>query len=100
MLIVRHSGFVASLRSIIRYHNVVEAHPDSPIRDLRLNQPWPELVAYVQSLPPFNEMDSLSASHIPFPLILLRTYQEWQAVCFYKGFSWKDLDLKQEVNSR
>ncbi|KAI9189277.1 hypothetical protein H9P43_000708 [Blastocladiella emersonii ATCC 22665] len=79
LLVLRNAGFAASLRSVLRAHHVVELHPDSPARDLRLADPWPELVAFVDGFKDFDAMSSAELTHVPYPVILLRVYRQWRA---------------------
>ncbi|PWN53904.1 hypothetical protein IE53DRAFT_372780 [Violaceomyces palustris] len=77
LLKIRSSGMVAEMTIDIKELGIVETHPDSII-DLRLTNPFPELVAFAES---FNlaTTDSLTHSHIPFVVILLKKLEEWKA---------------------
>ncbi|KNE61573.1 hypothetical protein AMAG_06389 [Allomyces macrogynus ATCC 38327] len=79
LLVVKTCGFVSTLRVVTRAHHVVESHPDTPVRDLRLADPFPELVAFVDTFKPFDDMTSAELTHVPYPVILLRLWREWRA---------------------
>jgi amyloid beta precursor protein binding protein 1 len=55
---------------------VVESHPES-IYDLRLDKPWKKLADTI-NLYDFSNLTSHTASHIPFPIILLETIKHWK----------------------
>ena len=66
---------------------VVESHPDSAIEDLRLDDPFPSLVTFCDSL----DLDSMSKkdhSHTPWLVLIYKCLQEWKAsvricvICF------------------
>ncbi|KAJ3365902.1 NEDD8-activating enzyme E1 regulatory subunit [Allomyces arbusculus] len=79
LLVVKACGFVSTLRVVTRAHHIVESHPDTPVRDLRLADPFPELVAFVDTFKPFEDMTSSELTHVPYPVILLRLWREWRA---------------------
>ena len=72
---------------LVRLLAVVESHPDSAIEDLRLDDPFPSLVAFCDSL----DLDSMSKkdhSHTPWLVLIYKCLQEWKAsvricvICF------------------
>jgi amyloid beta precursor protein binding protein 1 len=83
-VIERAYGFLGYLRVVTPEHTsaslchlsysfliVVESKPDNPPDDLRLLEPFPELVNYSSSFN-FETMDSTEHSHTPFIIILLQ----------------------------
>ena len=57
---------------------VVESHPDSSLDDLRLQQPFPALEQYCDSL----DLDTMSKkdhSHTPWLIIIYKYLQKWKA---------------------
>ncbi|KJE88986.1 ThiF family protein [Capsaspora owczarzaki ATCC 30864] len=77
-LAVRSYGLIGYLRLQIGEHCVIESHPDSPMDDLRLDRPFPELLSYLQQID-FNTQDGFQHAHIPFLAILLKHLLEWKA---------------------
>ena len=56
---------------------VVDTHPTSLV-SLRLDQPFPALLAYSDSID-YAALDSMDHGNVPFVLILIRALQEWRA---------------------
>ncbi|KAJ5924544.1 hypothetical protein N7466_008731 [Penicillium verhagenii] len=57
---------------------IVETHPDpESTQDLRLMNPWPELVAAADSLGNLEAMDDHQHGHVPYILLLLRFLSQW-----------------------
>jgi len=80
LLVLKTSGFLGYIRLQMRDHVIVETHPDNRTADLRLDEPWPELEAWLQNQA--DSMDSMTReqhSHTPYPVILLRYLKEWRA---------------------
>lgn len=68
-------GFYAYLKIQLREHAVVESHGNN-LHDLRLDFPWPELQAYLDSV----DIDPITNSEyykIPFSVILTKLNQEY-----------------------
>lgn len=58
---------------------IVETHPDpETTQDLRLLNPWPELVAAAASLGDLSSMDDHQHGHIPYVLLLLHFLEQWK----------------------
>ncbi|TPX48569.1 hypothetical protein SeLEV6574_g01971 [Synchytrium endobioticum] len=77
VVVVRLVGFMACIRLAVKEHVVVESHPENPVFDLRLDQPFPELRDFALTFE-FDTMDSMSYSHIPWIAILLRALQDYK----------------------
>ncbi|KAJ3293051.1 hypothetical protein BCR33DRAFT_664309 [Rhizoclosmatium globosum] len=77
LIVVRAYGFVGHLRIQAVEHCIVESHPDT-INDLRLDCPFPELLAYANSFD-FHALDNMTYAHIPYVVILLRCLEEWKS---------------------
>jgi len=71
LVITRAYGFIGYLRIAVPEHTIVESKPDNPSDDLRLLDPFPELVQYASKFN-FETMDSTEHSHTPFVVILLQ----------------------------
>ncbi len=57
---------------------VIQSKPDHPLHDLRIANPWPELLKHAESID-FEHLDSLQHSHVPYPLILVTQLRKWMA---------------------
>ena len=76
LVISRSYGLTGYVRLQLPEHPVIETHPENPI-DLRLDQPWPELVEHCNKTSFIG--DSLFVSHIPYVVILIKALQEWES---------------------
>jgi len=77
LLITRINGLIGSVRVLGNEHKVVETNPDFPPIDLRLSDPFPDLLAYCDSVN-LEELDSQLHSHVPYPVILVKASQIWK----------------------
>lgn len=59
------------------YCSVVDTHPTS-LASLRIDQPFPELLAHVKSID-FDSLDSMDHGNIPFVIILIKALEDWKA---------------------
>ncbi len=75
ILYVRSYGLFGYCRLDVQEHCIVESHPETVI-DLRLDQPWKELIDYAQSFD-FTSTDSHYLTHVPFPVLLLEAKRRW-----------------------
>ncbi|KAJ5783138.1 hypothetical protein N7457_004912 [Penicillium paradoxum] len=58
---------------------IVETHPDpESTQDLRLLNPWPELVAAAAKLDNLETLDDHQHGHVPYILLLLRFLEQWE----------------------
>lgn len=58
---------------------IVETHPDpETTQDLRLLNPWPELVAAASALGDLDDMDDHKHGHVPYILLLLHLLEQWK----------------------
>jgi amyloid beta precursor protein binding protein 1 len=58
---------------------IVETHPDpESTQDLRLLNPWPELVAAAANLDNLDTMDDHQHGHVPYILLLLHFLEQWK----------------------
>ncbi|TPX31591.1 hypothetical protein SmJEL517_g05094 [Synchytrium microbalum] len=77
LVLVRTAGFLSYIRVAVKEHAIIESHPENPVFDLRLDQPFPELRDFALAFE-FDKMDSISYSHIPWIAILLRALQDYK----------------------
>lgn len=58
---------------------IVETHPDpESTQDLRLLNPWPELVAAAANLDNLDTLDDHQHGHVPYILLLLHFLEQWK----------------------
>ncbi|KAJ5423267.1 Molybdenum cofactor biosynthesis MoeB [Penicillium cf. griseofulvum] len=58
---------------------IVETHPDpESTQDLRLLNPWPELVAATANLDNLDTMDDHQHGHVPYIILLLHFLEKWK----------------------
>ncbi|CAG8934436.1 unnamed protein product [Penicillium salamii] len=58
---------------------IVETHPDpESTQDLRLLNPWPELVAAASKLETLETLDDHQHGHVPYILLLLHFLEQWK----------------------
>lgn len=77
LIIVDTIGYLGYLRLVFKEHTVTQSHPDNALEDLRLDQPFPELVNYFDKIE-MSEMDNLNHSHTPYLVILYKALKTWQ----------------------
>merc|ERR550537_2062189 len=82
---------IGAIRASVEEHCVVESKPDHLPHDLRLADPWPELLEYARS---FNlngvegadgcaaaggdAVDDMTFKHTPYVVILIRMLENWK----------------------
>lgn len=76
LLIADTMGFYGYLNIVCREINVIETHPELLI-DLRIDQPWPELLSYVDSID-LDSLDGTDHAHVPYVVILIKALQQWK----------------------
>jgi len=80
LLAVKTLGFLGYIRSQVREHYIVETHPDNRTADLRLDNLWPELQAWLSDeAVRMHSMTRQEHGHTPYPVILHRFLNEWRA---------------------
>ncbi|EDQ84393.1 uncharacterized protein MONBRDRAFT_30271 [Monosiga brevicollis MX1] len=72
LLVGRVYGLFGYLRLAVPEHTVIESHPDDALHDLRLLHPFPALASFAKSI-------DLEHSHVPYPILILKCLQQWQA---------------------
>ncbi|CCC72039.1 hypothetical protein NCAS_0J00600 [Naumovozyma castellii] len=55
-------------------HFIIESHPDNPIPELRLDQPWKELSIYLTKFQ-VDKMNEFEISELPYPVLLFHCVQ-------------------------
>ncbi|KAI9102515.1 hypothetical protein DFS34DRAFT_647071 [Phlyctochytrium arcticum] len=77
LVIIRVSGLYTYGRIVIAEHTVVETHPEQNV-DLRLDCPFPSLRAFSESYGELQTLDSMTHSHVPYPVILLKCLNDFK----------------------
>ena len=77
LLVARSYGMIGYLRLVIQSHEVVESHPDNAHEDLRIDVPFPSLIAHMDH---FNleGMDNAKHGNVPFLVILFKYLDIWK----------------------
>ena len=65
LLLARSYGLVGYVRICVSEHCIVESKPDSEVSDLRIANPWPELVEAAEKLR-LEDLDDAEHSHVPY----------------------------------
>ncbi|KDO21711.1 hypothetical protein SPRG_21242 [Saprolegnia parasitica CBS 223.65] len=78
LLIVHSFGLLGYVRLQVPNHTIVDSKPDAPFHDLRIAEPFPELLSFANE---FNleTMNSHEHGHVPYVIILIQSINEWKA---------------------
>ncbi|KAL2366164.1 hypothetical protein RJZ56_000811 [Blastomyces dermatitidis] len=91
-----YSGFSLQLPTV---YPIVETHPDpNSVQDLRLTNPFPELVAATAKIADLDSLDDHDHGHVPYLLLLLHFLEKWKAT--HDGnlpLSYKDKSAFREM---
>ncbi|KAK3184372.1 hypothetical protein Dsin_031658 [Dipteronia sinensis] len=76
LIFARSYGLTGLVRISVKEHTVIESKPDHFLDDLRLNNPWPELRKFAETID-INVQDPVAHKHTPYVVILLKVAEEW-----------------------
>lgn len=76
LIFARSYGLTGLVRISMKEHTVIESKPDHFLDDLRLNNPWPELKRFGETID-LNVTDPVVHKHIPYVIILVKMAEEW-----------------------
>ncbi|WCJ37568.1 NEDD8-activating enzyme E1 regulatory subunit AXR1 [Euphorbia peplus] len=76
LVFARSYGLTGLVRVSVKEHVVIESKPDHFLDDLRLNNPWPELKCFAETID-LNVQDPVSHKHTPYVIILVKIAEEW-----------------------
>lgn len=76
LIFARSYGLTGFVRISVKEHTVIESKPDHFLDDLRLNNPWPELKKFAESID-LNALDPVAHKHTPYVIILVKAAEEW-----------------------
>lgn len=76
-IVCRSYGLIGYIRVQVTEHTVIETHPDNQLPDLRLDQPFPSLKKYVDSID-LEAMEYKDHAHVPYLIVLYKYLQQWK----------------------
>ncbi|KAI5654601.1 hypothetical protein M9H77_31788 [Catharanthus roseus] len=76
LLFARSYGLAGFVRISVKEHAVVESKPDHMWDVIGLNNPWPELRSFAESID-LDTAEPVTHKHIPFVIILIKLVEEW-----------------------
>jgi len=77
LVVARAYGMIGYVRIVTKSHEIIEGKPDNEVKDLRLTNPWPELLKFCE-IQDLNNMDKETHSHTPYIVILLNLLKQWK----------------------
>lgn len=76
-LICQSYGLIGYIRLLIKEHPIIESHPDSPLPNLMLDQPFAELTQLIEATN-LETMDHKDHSHTPYLILLFKALDSWR----------------------
>ncbi|CAH2059795.1 unnamed protein product [Thlaspi arvense] len=76
LVCARSYGLTGFVRISVKEHTIIDSKPDHFLDDLRLNNPWPELKRFVETID-LKTPDPVAHKHIPYVVILVKMADEW-----------------------
>ncbi|XP_050248017.1 NEDD8-activating enzyme E1 regulatory subunit AXR1-like isoform X1 [Quercus robur] len=76
LIFARSYGLTGLVRISLKEHTVVESKPDHFLDDLRLNNPWPELKSFAESID-IDAQDPVALKHTPYVVLLIKMAEQW-----------------------
>ena len=77
LLVARAYGLLGYIRIAFPQHEVIEAHPDNFHEDLRLDCPFPGLIAYMDKVD-LEMCDTTKHGNVPYLAVLFKYLQKWK----------------------
>lgn len=77
LIVVRSYGLLGYLRIAIDEHRVVESKRENVAEDLRLFNPFPELLAFANSFD-YSKLNDPQFSHVPYAALLIQALAKWR----------------------
>lgn len=77
-LVANTVGFYGSVQLICAETTVIDTHYPSRLYDLRIDRPWPQLKAYVDSID-LSLLDNTDHAHVPYIVIFVKALARWKA---------------------
>ncbi|CAI9090266.1 OLC1v1025003C1 [Oldenlandia corymbosa var. corymbosa] len=76
LVFARSYGLTGLVRNSVKEHTVIESKPDHFLDDLRLNNPWPQLRSFAETID-LDTSDPVVHKHTPYVIILVKLAEEW-----------------------
>ncbi|KAL3652636.1 NEDD8-activating enzyme E1 regulatory subunit axr1 [Castilleja foliolosa] len=76
LMFARSYGLTGFVRISVKEHAVIESKPDHFLDDLRLNNAWPELRRFAETID-LDTSDPVIHKHTPYIIILIKIADEW-----------------------
>ncbi|KAK2980698.1 hypothetical protein RJ640_011318 [Escallonia rubra] len=76
LIFARSYGLTGLVRISVKEHTVIESKPDHFLDDLRLNNPWPDLRRFTETID-LSTSDPVVHKHTPYVVILVKLAEEW-----------------------
>ena len=77
LLIAKSYGLIGYLRLVVQSHEIIESHPDNSHEDMRLDKPFPSLIAHVNGYD-LDSMDNTKHLNVPFLIIMFKYLDTWK----------------------
>ncbi|XP_023639728.1 NEDD8-activating enzyme E1 regulatory subunit AXL [Capsella rubella] len=77
LVFARSYGLTGFVRISVKEHTAIESKPDHFLDDIRLNNPWPELKSFVETIDLNVAEPPAAHKHIPYIVILIKVAEEW-----------------------
>ncbi|CAH9121171.1 unnamed protein product [Cuscuta epithymum] len=94
LVFARSYGLTGLVRISVKEHAVIESKPDNFMDNLRLNNPWPELQRFAESID-LNTSDLVLHKHTPYVIILVKLAE--QLACTHAGKPTSTANSKQAL---
>jgi len=78
LVIVRSYGYIGYMRLQLKDHEIIESKPDTKLFDLRLSNPFPELLQLYQSMD-IDAMSDMDHAHTPYVMYLMKALDVYKA---------------------
>ncbi|KAG6527192.1 hypothetical protein ZIOFF_009286 [Zingiber officinale] len=76
LVVARSYGLTGMVRISMKEHTVIESKPDHFLDDLRLHNPWPELVEFAKTID-LSMVDPVMHKHTPYIVVLINLAEKW-----------------------
>ncbi|CAL9099012.1 unnamed protein product [Musa acuminata var. zebrina] len=76
LVIARSYGLTGMVRISMKEHTIIESKPDHFLDDLRLHNPWPELIEFSKTID-LSVTDPVIHKHTPYVVILINLAEKW-----------------------
>jgi amyloid beta precursor protein binding protein 1 len=82
LISVTSKGLCGTFRIQTHQHTIIETHPENA-SDLRLAQPFQQLVDFVNTFGDLESLDQTDHAHVPFIVVLLIFVEKWKSKVTY-----------------